>query len=144
MLCGGHKKLLHPSAFENKLDKKPTPIKFRDYQHLLLLCNNRKIVMVVIIQIYFQDLGSLPPKISSNMIWQLKFKAFKLYLSFLQQWGKKNEIPRKPKKLILFQSLKITIHLSGPKGLKIVTICIWCEGITSLSSKSSRHLVLLI
>lgn len=105
MLCGGHKKLPHPSAFENKLDKKSTPIKFRDYQYLLLLYNNRKMVMVVIIQIYFQDLGSLPPKISSNMIWQLKFKAFKLYLSLLQQWKKKWN-PKETKKAHLISFFK--------------------------------------
>lgn len=118
MLSGGHKKVLDPSAFKNKLDKKFSPIKFRDYQHLLLLYNNRKMVMVVIIQIYFQDLGGLPPKISSNMIWQLKFKALKLYLSLLQLLEKKWN-PKETKKAHLtsvFKNYYTFVRAKRPKN----------------------------
>ena len=52
---------IHQLSRTNQI-KKFTPIKFRDYQHLLLLYNSGKMVMVVINQIYFQDLGGLPPK----------------------------------------------------------------------------------
>lgn len=39
MLRRGYK-VVHPLVFKKKWDKKFTPIKFRDYQHLLLLCNS--------------------------------------------------------------------------------------------------------
>lgn len=76
-------KILHPSAFKNKLDKKFTPITFRNYQHLLLLYSCTKMIMMVIIQIYFHDLGGLSPNSSSNTTGQLKFKVLKLYPSLL-------------------------------------------------------------
>lgn len=46
---------LHSSALRNTRDKEFTPIK--NYKHLLLLYTSKKVVMMVIIQVYFQDFG---------------------------------------------------------------------------------------